>query len=63
MQRNPVGWFEIYVPDLDLVQKFYETVLGVELTKLDSPSPDVEMRAFPMPGGDLGGGIGPHWPK
>jgi predicted enzyme related to lactoylglutathione lyase len=48
MNRNPVGWFEIYVQDMDRAKKFYETVLGVELTKLESPVPDLEMQAFPM---------------
>ncbi len=50
MNRNPVGWFEIYVQDMQRAKKFYETVLGVELTKLDSPAPEpgLEMLAFPM---------------
>jgi len=48
MNRNPVGWFEIYVQDLDRVKKFYEMVLSVELTKLESPMPELEMLAFPM---------------
>ena len=46
MTRNPVGWFEIYVQDMNRAQKFYETVLGLTLQKLDSP--DIEMMAFPM---------------
>lgn len=52
MNRNPVGWFEIYVQDMTRARKFYETVLGVELAKLDSPDPEdageLEMYAFPM---------------
>lgn len=48
MNRNPVGWFEIYVQDMARAKKFYEGVLGVELTKLDSPDPEIEMQAFPM---------------
>ncbi len=27
MNRNPVGWFEIYVQDLDRAKNFYEHVL------------------------------------
>ncbi|MCL4182373.1 MAG: VOC family protein [Burkholderiaceae bacterium] len=46
MANNPVVWFEIYVQDMSRAQKFYETVLGVRLQKLDSP--EVEMMAFPM---------------
>ena len=48
MNRNPVGWFEIYVDDLERAKAFYQTVLGVELTKLEAPLPDVELFAFPM---------------
>lgn len=29
MQNNPVGWFEIYVNDMERAKKFYETVLKV----------------------------------
>ena len=47
---NPVGWFEIYVQDLDRAKTFYEAVLGVPLEKLDAPEggPPVEMVSFPM---------------
>jgi len=37
MSSNPVGWFEIYVKDLDRARKFYESVLGVKMKPLDSP--------------------------
>lgn len=57
MHRNPVGWFEIYVQDLDRAKEFYETVLNVELTKLDTPAPELEMLAFPMKM-DAGGAAG-----
>jgi hypothetical protein len=49
MQRNPVGWFEIYVQDLPRAQRFYQSVLALELSPL--PLPDIgelEMMAFPM---------------
>jgi predicted enzyme related to lactoylglutathione lyase len=45
MTRNPVGWFEIYVQDVERARRFYEHVLGVQLTRL--PSPGIEMWAFP----------------
>ncbi len=49
MPSNPVGWFEIYVEDMERARKFYQTVLGVELEKLDSPAPGLsEMWSFPM---------------
>lgn len=44
--RNPVGWFEIYVQDMDRARRFYEAVFQVSLTQL--PGPDLAMYAFPM---------------
>ncbi|MBK6983137.1 MAG: VOC family protein [Betaproteobacteria bacterium] len=46
MARNPVGWFEIYVQDMERARKFYETVLETQFERLESPG--VEMWAFPM---------------
>lgn len=46
MTKNPVGWFEIYVQDMDRARKFYESVLQLKLEKLDSPG--LEMWSFPM---------------
>lgn len=31
---NPVGWFDIYVSNLDRAKKFYETVFSIQLTDL-----------------------------
>ena len=44
--NNPVGWFEIYVQDMKRAKAFYESVFGVQLSKLESPG--LEMWAFPM---------------
>lgn len=45
---NPVGWFEIYVEDMDRATAFYQTVLAVELTLLTDPTEEqVHMMAFP----------------
>jgi uncharacterized protein len=44
--RNPVGWFEIYVQDMDRAKAFYEKTFQVSLQHLESP--DVELWAFPM---------------
>jgi predicted enzyme related to lactoylglutathione lyase len=44
--RNPVGWFEIYVQDMDRAKTFYEKTLQTTFQHLDSP--DIEMWAFPM---------------
>tara|TARA_R110002049_G_scaffold4601_5_gene32199 strand:- start:285268 stop:285645 length:378 start_codon:yes stop_codon:yes gene_type:complete len=48
MKPNPVGWFEIYVADIERAKAFYETVLNTELTKLDTPDAEIELLAFPM---------------
>jgi predicted enzyme related to lactoylglutathione lyase len=46
MTPNPVGWFEIYVQDMDRARKFYEAVFQTKLEKLENP--DLEMWTFPM---------------
>jgi len=46
MKENPVGWFEIYVQDMERAQRFYESVFDTKLQPLNSG--DLEMRAFPM---------------
>lgn len=37
MKPNPVGWFEIYVQDMDRARTFYETVFETTLEKLPPP--------------------------
>jgi predicted enzyme related to lactoylglutathione lyase len=46
MATNPIGWFEIYVEDMERAKKFYEDVLQTKLEKLNNPA--LEMWAFPM---------------
>lgn len=42
-----VGWFDIYVDDLERAQAFYEAVLDTELVAMDDPTnPAARMRAF-----------------
>jgi predicted enzyme related to lactoylglutathione lyase len=43
---NPVGWFEIYVQDMDRARVFYETVFLVPLERVEAP--DIDMWTFPM---------------
>lgn len=46
--ENPVGWFEIYVNDLERAQKFYENVFDLKLSELGNPAEDsLKMLAFP----------------
>lgn len=46
--NNPVGWFEIYVDDIDRAKAFYQSVFAVSLEKLGDPTDDnIQMWAFP----------------
>lgn len=46
--KNPIGWFDIHVEDMARAQRFYETVLNIELSALDDPcDTQMEMKAFP----------------
>ena len=45
---NPVGFFEIFVDDIERAKKFYESIFGVSLEKMDDPTDStVDMFAFP----------------
>ncbi len=59
MQSNPVVWFEIYVADMARAKRFYETVLGVALSRLEDPDGTSEMWSFPstQDGGGAGGAL------
>ena len=52
MNINPVGWFEIYVQDMQRAKAFYEAVFQGTLEEMKNPDPqgfpDMEMWAFPM---------------
>lgn len=54
MENNPVGWFEIYVQDMDRAKKFYESVFQVKLEQLESPISNLELWSFPMNMGKMG---------
>jgi len=47
MAPNPVGWFEIYVQDMERAKGFYEKTFAIGMEKLESPG-GPEMWAFPM---------------
>lgn len=51
MQRNPVGWFEIYVSDMARARRFYEAMLSCALNPLPAPASlqteVAELWAFP----------------
>lgn len=47
---NPVGWFEIYVDDIERAKKFYEGVFRLKLEKLEDNGDfmkGLEMHMFP----------------
>ena len=49
MNTNPVGWFEIYVQDMERAKNFYESVFQVKLERLNSPEGmTIELWSFPM---------------
>lgn len=48
MNSNPVGWFEIYVQDIDRAKTFYESLFQVKLERLNTPLAGMEMLSFPM---------------
>ena len=51
MKGNPVGWFEIYVQDMERAKAFYESVFECELQPLPLPEAEgLQMLSFPMDG-------------
>ncbi len=45
--KNPVGFFEIFVNDIERARKFYESVFEVNLEKMDDPTDStVDMWSF-----------------
>jgi uncharacterized protein len=52
--KNPFTWIEIYVEDMSRAQKFYETVLQINMVPMQAPgeSSDLEMLSFPWAEGE-----------
>lgn len=46
-QMNAVGWFDIYVDELDRAVAFYEIVLDRKLEKMGDPTGETQMMSFP----------------
>ena len=44
---NAVGWFDIYVDDLDRAVGFYEAMLDTKLEPMPDPSGEMQMMSFP----------------
>ena len=48
-QNNAVGWFEIYVNDMERAVAFYQAVLGARFEDMDDPTNSgMQMKSFPM---------------
>jgi uncharacterized protein len=47
--KNPFTWVEIYVEDMSRAQKFYESVLQIQMVPMQAPGDfgDLEMLCFP----------------
>jgi uncharacterized protein len=52
--KNPFAWVEIYVDDMSRAQKFYETVLEVQMSPLPMPERmgEMQMLSFPFIDGE-----------
>ena len=46
-KMNAVGWFDIYVNELDRAVAFYEAVLGRKLEPMGDPTSETYMMSFP----------------
>ncbi|MEM8812625.1 MAG: VOC family protein [Pseudomonadota bacterium] len=46
-KMNAVGWFDIYVDDLDRAVGFYESVLNCKLEAIGDPTGETRMISFP----------------
>ncbi|MEL6544439.1 MAG: VOC family protein [Myxococcota bacterium] len=55
-KMNAVGWFDIYVSDLDRASNFYSTVLQCALEPLPDPTGESQMMGFPADMGSYGAG-------
>ncbi len=65
--KNAISWFEIPATDIDMAQKFYETIFGITMMPMDMPN--IKMRMFPFDdpmngvGGTLADSGGFHKPS
>lgn len=45
-QMNAVGWFDIYVDDMNRAATFYTEVLGASLEDMPDPTGETEIKSF-----------------
>ena len=46
-KTNAIGWFDIYVNDMERAVAFYETVLKQKLENMGDPTGETQMMSFP----------------
>ena len=51
---NAIGWFDVYVDDMDRAVAFYETVFQQQLELIGDPTGETVMRSFPANMGAYG---------
>ncbi len=44
--KNPIGWFEIHVADMERACNFYEHVFNQKLTAIPGSDPSIQIMAF-----------------
>ena len=55
-KMNAVGWFDIYVDQLERAVDFYQTVLGCTLEPMGDPTGETQMMSFPADMSQYGAG-------
>jgi predicted enzyme related to lactoylglutathione lyase len=53
---NAIGWFDIYVNDMNRAVTFYENVLQLKLEPIGDPTGETQMMSFPTDMGVYGAG-------
>jgi len=46
-KMNAIGWFDIFVEDLDRATAFYERVFATKLERIGDPTGESQMMSFP----------------
>lgn len=46
-KSNAIGWFDIYVNDMERATTFYEAVLGKKLEQMGDPTGETQIMSFP----------------
>lgn len=55
-KSNAIGWFDIYVTDMNRAVAFYESVLQQKLAPIGDPTGETQMMSFPADMGMYGVG-------